>query len=184
MLVYTDKTLTDLIVPTRISDGFGWDVEDVPHFIAEYKPKALPEDEAWYTAHPETWWREVGTANTNVQYDLEGIVAAGGLLQWLCNGDERCEYDDDDEEIIDDYRWEGGASAERNVAACIGEMTKDAGMDAIEMVNTIHWAMEVRNPVRFTPSIVQTILDVMEVPYSVANNGDGTYNHNWGGEPT
>ena len=33
--------------------------------------------------------------------------------------------------------WQGGVSTERNVAACLGTMAMDAGMDSIEMVNKV-----------------------------------------------
>jgi hypothetical protein len=138
MYVYTDKNLIDLIPPKACSvvfGGFG-DVKD--EYIAEYDKDALPEDDAWYEANPNVWWREVGRANTSVPFNLSGIVEAGGLLEYLCDGDpQRVQYDDDDNETVNEEAWEGGASTEKNVAACIGEMARDAGMDPIAMVNAI-----------------------------------------------
>ena len=144
MIVYTDSSLVSTIPPKRCSVVFGWDFEGEPHYVAEYDPESLPEDESWYIEH-HCWWRKVGQANCDVPYNLSGILEAGGILQYLCDGDpQRYTWSEDGmTKILDENSWVGGVSADRNVAACIGEMALDAGMDAIEMVNKVTAAMRI-----------------------------------------
>lgn len=66
----------------------------------------------------DAWWREMGECNTRIKFD-QAVIRDMGILLYLCRT----------------Y----GISTERNLAVALHDMTYDAGMTEIELLN---WLVE------------------------------------------
>ena len=118
MIVLCNDKMTELVPPTRATASFV-DKYRCHYVVAEYADTAAllsVTDEQVTDA--DAWWREVGLANIEIQFDREAIRAQG---------------------VFDYLGGKYGISSERNVAAAIGEMAADAGLDPLDLWS---WVIE------------------------------------------